>query len=104
MNERSNEENQQMPSIRMTATSAYSARIQEVMRYDKLSPSDYDIVMSIMRAVSHGYTEEKWKSEQQKTIKFLLEQPTDQKIANAEAANRFEQTITGLKGLVLWPW
>jgi hypothetical protein len=60
-----------MPSGRMTATSAYSARIQEAMRYDKLRSSDYPLVMSIIRAVSQGFTEEKWKTEQQSTVRAL---------------------------------
>jgi len=104
MDERSTKENEHTTSVRMTAASAYSARIQEAMRYDKLSSSDYALVMSIMRAVSQGYTEEKWRTEQLKTVRSLLENPTDKKIAHAEAANRYEQTIAGLKELILWPW
>jgi len=104
MHERSTEEIERMSSVRMTAASAYSARIQEAMRYDKLRSADYALVMSIMRAVLQGYSDEKWKTEQVRTVKFLLEKPTDKKIAHAEASNRYEQTIAGLKELVLWPW
>lgn len=104
MSKRSTEENEQMPSGSMTATAAYSARIQEAMRYDKLRSSDYPLVMSIMRAVSRGFTEEKWKTEQQSTVSALLNQPPDKGIAHADAANRYEQTIAWLADLVLWPW
>ena len=104
MSKRSTEENEQMPSGRMTATAAYSARIQEAMRYDKLRSSDYPLVMSIMRAVSQGFTEEKWKTEQQSTVSALLNQPPDKGIAHADAVDRYEQTIAWLADLVLWPW
>ncbi|HEV2583060.1 MAG TPA: hypothetical protein VGT44_19525 [Ktedonobacteraceae bacterium] len=104
MNELSTEENKHMSSVRMSATSAYSARIQEAMRQNKLRTSDYSLVMSIMRAISYGDTEEKWKTEQQRAVKSLLEEPTDKKMAHAEAANLYEQTIAGLQELVLWPW
>jgi len=104
MSKRSTEENEQMPSGRMTATAAYSARIQEAMRYDKLRSSDYPLVMSIMRAVSQGFTEEKWKTEQQSSVSALLNQPPDKGIAHADAADRYEQTIAWLADLVLWPW
>ncbi len=65
MSKESTEENELIPSGRVTATAAYSARIQEAMRYNRLRSPDYPIVMSIMRAVSQGLTEEKWKIEQQ---------------------------------------
>jgi hypothetical protein len=104
MSKRSIEENEPMPSGRMTATAAYSARIQEAMRYDKLRSADYPLVMSIMRAISQGFTEEQWEAEQQGTVRALREKPTDGKLAHADAANRYEQTIAGLKDLALWPW
>jgi hypothetical protein len=104
MNTQSTEENEPKPPGRMTATAAYSARIQEAMRYNKLSSSDYLIVMSIMRAVSQGFTEEKWKAEQQSTVRTLLDTPADKQIAHADTANRYEQTIAGLEDLALWPW
>jgi hypothetical protein len=88
----------------MTATAAYSARIQEAMRYDKLGSRDYALVMSIMRAVSQGFTEEQWETEQQSTVRALREKPVDKKLAHADAASRYEQTIAGLRDLVLWPW
>jgi len=104
MSKRFTEENGPMPSGKMTATSAYSAHIQEAMRYDKLRSSDYPLVMSIRRAVSQGFTEEKWKTEQQSTVKALQEKPADKKLAHADAASQYEQTIAGLKDLALWPW
>ncbi|HLZ57382.1 MAG TPA: hypothetical protein VKR06_10585 [Ktedonosporobacter sp.] len=83
---------------------AYSARIQEVMRYDKLSSSDYPLVMTILSALSQGYTEEQWKEEQQRRIQLLLHQPAQKEISHADAANRYEQTVLSLKHLTLWPW
>lgn len=104
MTKRSADENEQMPSGRMTATAAYSARIQEAMRYGKLYSQDYAFAMSIMRAVSQGFTEEKWQTEQKSTVSTLLNQPPDKGIAHADAANRYEQTVAWLEDLVLWPW
>lgn len=84
--------------------SAYSALIQEAMRYDKLPSSSYALVMTILNAVVQGYTEEKWKEEQQQGLKLLLNEPSDPKAAHADLANRYEQTISNLKDLSLWPW
>lgn len=88
----------------MTATAAYSARTQEAMRYDKLRSSDYALVMSIMRAVSQGCTEEQWATEQQNIVRALQEKPVDKKLAHADVASRYEQTIARLKDLAVWPW
>ena len=66
--------NTQMPLGRMSDTAAYSARIQETMRYDKRHSSDYPIVMTIMHAVSQGFTEEEWEKEQQRTVSILSTQ------------------------------
>ena len=104
MSKRSTEENEPILPGRMTATAAYSARIQEAMRYDKLRSSDYALVMSIMRAVSQGFTEEQWETEQQSTVRALREKLVDKKLPHADAASRYEQTIAGLKDLALWPW
>ena len=104
MNKRSAEENESGSAVRLTATAAYSARIQEAMRYEKLRSSDYPLVMSIMRAVSQGFTEEQWKTEQQSIVRALREKPADQQIAHADAACRYEQMIAGIKDLALWPW
>ena len=104
MNKRSTEENESIASGRMTATAAYSAHIQEAMRYDKLRPSDYHIVMTIKHAISQGLTEEKWENEQQSTVNVLKNQPTDKKTSHTDAANRYEQTIDCFKDLGLWPW
>ncbi len=104
MSKQSTEANGHTPLGRMSDTAAYSARIQEAMRFDKLRSSDYPIVMTILRAVSQGFTEEEWKKEQQKTVEVLTNQPPDKKILHADAANRYEQTIACFKDLVLWPW
>lgn len=104
MNKPSTEENEPIASGRMTATAAYSAHIQEAMRHNKLRSWNYPLVMSIMRAVSQGFTEEKWKTEQQSAVSALLNQPSDKGIAHADAADRYEQTIALLEDLVLWPW
>ena len=98
------EEKKPILSGRITATAAYSACIQEAMRYDKLRSSDYPIAMSIMRAVSQGLTEEQWRAEQQNTVRALLNQPPDKERAHADAADRYEQMIAQLEDLVLWPW
>jgi hypothetical protein len=101
---RSTEENEPVSSGTLIATAAYSARIQGAMQYDKLRSSDYALVMSIMRAISRGLTEEMWEQEQQSTVRSLQGKPADQKISHADTASRYEQTIAGLKDLALWPW
>lgn len=89
---------------RIGEASAYSACIQEAMRYDKLSSSNYALVMTILHALVRGYTEEQWQEEQQQALKTLINQSTDPKTAHADLANRYEQTVGGLKDLSLWPW
>jgi hypothetical protein len=89
---------------RLGNTSAYSSRVQEAMRYDKLPSSAYVLAMTILNAVAQGWTEERWKEAQQRTLKTLNDQPPDSKITHADAANRYEQTISCLKDLTLWPW
>ena len=104
MSKQFTEEKGPIPSGRVTVTAAYSAHIQEAMRYDKLRSSDYPIVMSIMHAVSQGLTEEQWKTEQQNTVGALLNKPPEKEIGHSDAADRYEQTIARLEDLVLWPW
>ena len=104
MSEQPSKANEQISSSRMSNTAAYSALIQEAMRYDKLRPSDYHVVMTIKHAISQGLTEEKWENEQQSTVNVLKKNPTDKKIAHTDAANRYEQTIDCFKDLGLWPW
>lgn len=89
---------------RIGDASTYSAYIQEAMRYDKLPSSNYALVMTILSAVVQGYTEEQWKEGQQWALKTLIDQPTDPKRSHADLANLYEQTISGLKDLSLWPW
>jgi hypothetical protein len=83
---------------------AYSAHIQEAMRYDKLRSAEYPIVMTILSAVSKGYTEEKWQEEQQRMLQAFTHQPPDKGTSHAEAANRYEQLVCCLNDLSLWPW
>jgi hypothetical protein len=74
------------------------------MRYDKLRSSDYPIVMTIIYAVSQGFSKEQWEKEQQRTVSILTKQPPDKKTPYADAANRYGQTIACFKDLLLWPW
>jgi hypothetical protein len=83
---------------------AYSARIQEAMRYDKLSSSDYHLAMTIMEAVSRGLTEQKWRQEQHKAISFLINRLPDEAAPHVDVANRYEQMVACFKDLFLWPW
>jgi hypothetical protein len=104
MSKQTSEANEQISSSKLSDTAAYSAHIQEAMRYNKLRPSEYHIAMTIMNAIAHGLNEEKWENEQQNTVNKLTNQPPDEKATHADVANRYEQTIAHLKDLVLWPW
>jgi hypothetical protein len=88
----------------MSSASAYSAHIQEAMRYDKLRSADYVLVMTILHAVLQGYTEEQWQDEQQRALQTLRQQPPEKGRSNADAAYHYEQTVHYLKDLLLWPW
>src|ERR1700738_4172385 len=104
MNKRSSDAYEPKSLARVTATATYSAHIQEAVRYDKLRSSDYSLVMSIMHAVSQGFTEKQWETEQQSAVKALHNRPPDKGSAHADTADRYEQTIALLKNLTLWPW
>ena len=91
-------------SKKMREIIAYSARIQEAMRYDKLSSSDYRLVMTIMDALSKGLTEEKWRQEQHRTVSFLINRLPDETTPHVDVANRYEQMVACFKDLLLWPW
>jgi hypothetical protein len=104
MRKQSSETYELHPSGRMSDATAYSAHIQEAMRYDKLGSLDYSMVLTILHAVAQGWTEEQWKQEQHRTVSMLSQQPTDKASSFADAANRYEQTIAYFKDLVLWPW
>ena len=104
MSEQSTEINEHTPQRSSGSAVAYSARIQEAMRYDKLRSSEYPLVMTILRAVTQGYSEERWQEEQQSLLKTLANQPTDKGIAHSDANNRYEQAVLSLKDLTLWPW
>jgi hypothetical protein len=83
---------------------AYSARMQEAMRYDRLSSSDYPLVMAILHAVSRGDTEERWKEEQQQRQKILRHPSLEKERFSASADDDYEQLVHRLKDLMLWPW
>lgn len=93
-----------MSERRVSEASTYSAHLQEAMRYNKLLSADYSLVMTILNAVLYGYSEERWRVEQQRTLTALSNRPTIENIPYADAANRFEQIIMNLKDLRLWPW
>jgi hypothetical protein len=98
------ETHEQSSKRKIGDASAYSARLQEAMRYDKLPSANYSLVMTILNAVAQGYTEEQWQEEQQQALKTLTDQHPDPKMSHADVANRYEQTISYLKDLSLWPW
>jgi hypothetical protein len=99
-------ETSQEPTSQRVVGSAitYSACVQEAMRYNKLRSSEYPLVMSILSALLQGQTEEKWKEERQRQVETLTHQSPDQTTFHTEAANRYEQTVSCLKDLMLWPW
>lgn len=104
MSKQFSETNEKTSQRRIGNASAYSARVQEVMRYDRLPSTVYPLVMTLLSAVLEGYTEERWKEEQQRALMILMNQPPDQRISHTDAANRYEQVIGSLKDLGLWPW
>jgi hypothetical protein len=104
MSKQFSETNEQTPTRRIGSADAYSARIQEAMRYNKLRSSEYPLVMTILRAVKQGFTEERWQEEQKSLLKTLANQPTDKGTAHSDASNRYEQAVLSLKDLTLWPW
>lgn len=84
--------------------SEYSAHIQEAMRSDRLDSSDYSLVMTILHAVFQGYTEKRWQEEQHNLLEALLQQRSKERTAHADGAHWYEQTVSRLKDLSLWPW
>ena len=104
MQQQFSETKEQTSQRRMSSTVAYSARIQEVMRYDKLRSAEYPLVMTILSALAQGYTQEQWQEEQQRSLKALANRPSDKKAAHADATNLYEQLVSNLKDLTLWPW
>jgi hypothetical protein len=104
MNKQPSEINEKPAQRQVGNASAYSAHIQEVMRYDKLSSTDYHLVMTILNAVSRGDSEEHWKEEQHRALKPLLSQTSDTPEAATNSSNGYELLVQRLKGLQLWPW
>lgn len=103
MSKQFSETNEQAYERRVGNANAYSAHVQEAMRYDRLRSADYPLVMTILEAVSRGSSEERWK-EEQRAVKLLIDQPPDKGISHADEANRYEQMVHRLKDLTLWPW
>ena len=97
------EPNGHTPSFRVSS-GTYSARIQEAMRHNKLYSADYPLVMTILNAVTRGLTVEQWQEEQQRRVTTLTNQAPDATRTHADAANRYEQTISNMRDLLLWPW
>lgn len=104
MTERVTETNEPVSQRNMVSASAYSAHIQAAMRYDRLSSSEYLLVMTILHAVFQGYTHERWQEEQQRSLLALQQRSPDPQAAHADAENRYEQTVRCLQDLQLWPW
>jgi hypothetical protein len=102
--EQFSETDKQTPRTRVSAAADYSAHMLEAMRHNRLRSSDYPLVMSIMRAITQGHTEEQWKAENQRSLKVLIDQPTDKADPHADATDRYEQTAMILKDINLWPW
>ncbi|HEY3993955.1 MAG TPA: hypothetical protein VGM01_13900 [Ktedonobacteraceae bacterium] len=89
---------------KFSRASAYSACIQEAMRFDRLPSSDYPLVMTILHAVLQGHTEERWQEDNQRTIQQLHQQPPERRTNHADEVDRYAQTVSCLKDLQLWPW
>lgn len=102
MNESYAETNDMSPQQRRHNVAVYSAHMQEAMRYDRLRSSEYHIVMTIFHAVSQGYTEERWKEEQQQRRTAFPHLPSKKESSSAD--EDYEQLVLRLKELKLWPW
>ena len=104
MTEAFTETNEPVSQRSTSRASAYSAHIQEAMRYDRLHSSEYLLVMTILHAVLQGYTEERWQQEQQRSLQALQQQRPDPRATHADEVDAYEQTVCRLKDLLLWPW
>ncbi len=93
-----------LPQRQISRASDYSAHIQEAMRYDRLHSSEYPLVMTILDAVLQGNTEEKWQEGHQRTLNALRQRSPDAATSHADEANRYDQLVSCLKDLSLWPW
>ena len=89
---------------RMRDASAYSARLQEVMRSNRLPSSDYPFAMAILRAISQGDTEEKWKEALQPRQNISRYPSPEKESSSADTDDDYAQLVLRLKGLTLWPW
>ena len=86
------------------SSNTYSARIQEAMRHNKLYSTDYPLAITLLNAVKSGLTMEQWQEEQQRRVTTLTNQAPDATRAHADAANRYEQTVSNMRDMQLWPW
>lgn len=98
-----NETDEYLSQQRLGRAVAYSARVQEAMRYNRLHSSDYPLVMGVMRDISQGYTEKQWKEEQQRRIAARASKSGDIE-ASTDTSKPYEQLVERLKVLELWPW
>jgi ketol-acid reductoisomerase len=98
------ETGERSPQQRMHDTVAYSAHLQEAMRYNRLSTSGYTLVMTILRAISQGDTEEKWREEQQQKRKILPHPSVEKETLSVSTDDDYKQLVHSLKDLMLWPW
>jgi hypothetical protein len=89
---------------RIVSASAYSAHVQEAMRYNRLPSFDYTVVMTLLDAVLQGYTQERWEEVQQRMLQQMIKRTPDNKAPHADTANQYEQIVASLKDLSLWPW
>src|SRR4051812_32165096 len=104
MSQNFSETQEQTSQQKMGNAITYSARIQEAMRFDKLGSLDYHIAMTLLTAIRQGDTQERWEEEQHSTVKALKHQPVDEQTSHTEATNRYEQIVSRLKDMALWPW
>jgi|SRR6266567_9572801 hypothetical protein len=104
MSEQFSETAEQTPRPRVGDAAVYSGHMQEAMRHNQLRSSDYPLVMTIMRAIAQGHTEEQWKEENQRSLKALIDQPTVTTEPHADTTDRYEQITSTLKDINLWPW
>jgi hypothetical protein len=98
------ETGERSPQQRMHDAVVYSAHVQEAMRYNRLSTSGYALVMTILRAVSQGDTEEKWREEQQQKRKILHRPSVEKETLSVSTDDDYKQLVHSLKELTLWPW
>ena len=103
MTEQSSEQQREFAMNRMKSAD-YAGHIQEAMRYNRLSAQEYNIVIGLMRAISHGQSQEEWEKDTNRTVSVMRNQEPDQTLPHADLPNRYEQMIEHLRDIALWPW